>query len=399
MYQWQLEYGAEIGKLKKSLDGLVNERESLYEERRNVIHSVREAGAKLEMIETQLNAIAFKKSRMQAAETRHRRQKEVDDRRVARQEAIQERQKRDKEYQERWAELEEPGTIFLALGDSYTIGESVKGRERCTLLMHPEDAAARGQRSRAARAEQRAFLRTSAHHQRHASEVTQTRQQRLEHGSRDSGAAPRDHQVQSEIRCKRQVFEHGQQWVTHGCGDQVVVVALPFGLGLRHHPRVLRAGDQRQHFAAVEGAVARRHRSPADVAAGAALSAVRLFERACHEPKIVPRAGRRIPFLAVKSTRNLAMRPRHHRESDNGKQHGRDEKPSRGRRGNRIRVRVAGEDQKKANHESDKADLRQPELRRRNTARGRGRKQVVKHAVNREADPADHQEMRVSGHL
>jgi uncharacterized coiled-coil DUF342 family protein len=117
------EYGNKIGRLKESLDTLINQRESLYEERRQVIHTVREAGAKLEMIETQLNAIAFKKSRMQAAEHRHKRQKEVDDRRVARQEAIQERVKRDKEYQERWNTLKEAALKKMSSGEKLTFDE------------------------------------------------------------------------------------------------------------------------------------------------------------------------------------------------------------------------------------------------------------------------------------
>jgi uncharacterized coiled-coil DUF342 family protein len=117
------EYGSKIGKLKDSLDILINQRESLYEERRKVIHTVREAGAKLEMIETQLNAIAFKKSRMQAAEHRHRKQKESDERRVARQEAIQERAKRDKEYQERWNALKEAALKKMSSGEKLTFDE------------------------------------------------------------------------------------------------------------------------------------------------------------------------------------------------------------------------------------------------------------------------------------
>lgn len=117
------EYGSKIGRLKESLDTLINQRESLYEERRQVIHTVREAGAKLEMIETQLNAIAFKKSRIQAAEHRHRRQKETDDRRVARQEAIQERVKRDKEYQERWNTLKEAALKKMSSGEKLTFDE------------------------------------------------------------------------------------------------------------------------------------------------------------------------------------------------------------------------------------------------------------------------------------
>ena len=123
IFRLKEEYGSKIGRLKESLDTLINQRESLYEERRQVIHTVREAGAKLEMIETQLNAIAFKKSRMQAAEYRHRRQRETDDRRVARQEAIQERVKRDKEYQERWNTLKEAALKKMSSGEKLTFDE------------------------------------------------------------------------------------------------------------------------------------------------------------------------------------------------------------------------------------------------------------------------------------
>jgi uncharacterized coiled-coil DUF342 family protein len=123
IFKLKEEYGSKIGKLKESLDTLINQRESLYEERRQVIHTVREAGAKLEMIETQLNAIAFKKSRMQAAEHRQRRQKEMDERRVARQEAIQERVKKDKEYQERWNTLKEAALKKMSSGEKLTFDE------------------------------------------------------------------------------------------------------------------------------------------------------------------------------------------------------------------------------------------------------------------------------------
>jgi uncharacterized coiled-coil DUF342 family protein len=123
IFKLKEEHGNKIGKLKESLDTLINQRESLYEERRQVIHTVREAGAKLEMIETQLNAIAFKKSRMQAAEHRHRKQREMDDRRVARQEAIQERTKRDKEYQERWNTLKEAALKKMSSGEKLTFDE------------------------------------------------------------------------------------------------------------------------------------------------------------------------------------------------------------------------------------------------------------------------------------
>jgi uncharacterized coiled-coil DUF342 family protein len=123
IFKLKEEYGTKIGKLKESLDNLINIREGLYEERRQVIHTVREAAAKLEMIETQLNAIAFKRSRMQAAEYRHKKQKEMGERRAARQEAIQERAKRDKEYQERRNALKEAALKKMTTGKKLTFDE------------------------------------------------------------------------------------------------------------------------------------------------------------------------------------------------------------------------------------------------------------------------------------
>jgi uncharacterized coiled-coil DUF342 family protein len=123
IFKLKEEYGSKIGKLKESLDNLINLRESLYEERRKIIHTVREAAAKLEMIETQLNAIAFKKSRMQAAEYRQKKQKETVERRVARQEAMQERAKRDKEYQERRNALKEVALKKMSSGKKLTFDE------------------------------------------------------------------------------------------------------------------------------------------------------------------------------------------------------------------------------------------------------------------------------------
>ena len=123
IFKQKEEYGNNIGKLKESLENLINLRESLYDERRQVIHAVREATAKLEMIDTQLNAIAFKKSRIQAAEHRHRRQREMDDRRKDRQGAFQEKARRDKEYQERWNALKEAALKKMSSGEKLTFDE------------------------------------------------------------------------------------------------------------------------------------------------------------------------------------------------------------------------------------------------------------------------------------
>lgn len=123
IFRQKEEIGNKIGKLKESIEGLVNTREALYEERRQNIHTVREAAAKLEMIETQLNAIAFKKNRTAQAETRQRKTKEMEERRVARQEAIQERARRDKEYQERWNTQKEIAMKKMAAGEKLTFDE------------------------------------------------------------------------------------------------------------------------------------------------------------------------------------------------------------------------------------------------------------------------------------
>jgi uncharacterized coiled-coil DUF342 family protein len=63
IFQQKSELGDKIGKLKGSLDKLLNLRESLYEERRKARNELREAEAKLEMVNTQLNAIEYRRAR------------------------------------------------------------------------------------------------------------------------------------------------------------------------------------------------------------------------------------------------------------------------------------------------------------------------------------------------
>jgi uncharacterized coiled-coil DUF342 family protein len=58
------DFGNKIGELKKILDILLDAREKLYEERRKIIRDVRETAAKLEMVNTQINAIEFRKSKI-----------------------------------------------------------------------------------------------------------------------------------------------------------------------------------------------------------------------------------------------------------------------------------------------------------------------------------------------
>ena len=123
IFDLKSEFGNKIGELKKSLDVLLNLRENLYEERRKIIREVREAAAKLEMVETQLNAIEFRKSRIQAAEYRQRKQKESGERRESRYEVAQERAKRSKENQERWNTLKEAALKKMSSGEKLTFDE------------------------------------------------------------------------------------------------------------------------------------------------------------------------------------------------------------------------------------------------------------------------------------
>jgi uncharacterized coiled-coil DUF342 family protein len=123
IFDLKSEFGNKIGELKKSLDFLLNLRENLYEERRKTIRDVRESAAKLEMVETQLNAIEFRKSRIQAAEYRQRKQKESGERRESRYEVAQERAKRSKENQERWNTLKEAALKKMSSGEKLTFEE------------------------------------------------------------------------------------------------------------------------------------------------------------------------------------------------------------------------------------------------------------------------------------
>jgi uncharacterized coiled-coil DUF342 family protein len=123
IFDQKSEFGNKIGKLKESLDTLLNLRESLYEERRKEIHGMREIGAKLEMVETQLNAIEFRKSRMQYMQHRQRKQREGEERRASRYGATQERTKRNKENQERWNMLKEVALKKMSNGEKLTFDE------------------------------------------------------------------------------------------------------------------------------------------------------------------------------------------------------------------------------------------------------------------------------------
>ncbi len=114
--------GKRIGVIKVELDRLVNLREDLYEERRKVVHTLKEATAKLEMAETQLSAIEFRRSRAQAI-GRQRRHREHEGRREISHEAAQERVRRSKENQERWNILKEEALKKMSSGEKLTFEE------------------------------------------------------------------------------------------------------------------------------------------------------------------------------------------------------------------------------------------------------------------------------------
>jgi uncharacterized coiled-coil DUF342 family protein len=123
IFDQKSEFGNKIGSVKAELDRLMNLRENLYEKRRKVIHAIREAAAKLEMVETQLNAIEFRRSRTQAIGSRQRKQKEYEGRRENRYEATQDRARRTKENQERWNVLKEQALKKMSSGEKLTFEE------------------------------------------------------------------------------------------------------------------------------------------------------------------------------------------------------------------------------------------------------------------------------------
>jgi len=125
IFDQKAEIGKGIGKLKSNLDELLNKREELYEERRAIIHQVREAGAKLEMVDTQLNAIEFKKSRLQYSSERQKRHgdRERDRDRRSRHEVPQDKMRKNRENQELWNSLKEVAMKKMTGGEKLTFDE------------------------------------------------------------------------------------------------------------------------------------------------------------------------------------------------------------------------------------------------------------------------------------
>lgn len=120
IFQQKSELGDKIGKLKGNLDKLLNLRESLYEERRKARSELREAEAKLEMVDTQLNAIEYRRARQANFRTRFG---NIGDKRDFKYDNAQERIKRNKENLELLNIAKEAALKKMSSGRKLTFDE------------------------------------------------------------------------------------------------------------------------------------------------------------------------------------------------------------------------------------------------------------------------------------
>jgi len=120
IFQQKSELGDKIGRLKGSLDKLLNQRESLYEERRKSRSELREAEAKLEMVDTQLNAIEYRRARQANYRTRSG---TSGDKREYKYDNSQERMRRNKENMELLNLAKEAALKKMSSGRKLTFDE------------------------------------------------------------------------------------------------------------------------------------------------------------------------------------------------------------------------------------------------------------------------------------
>ena len=116
------EFGNKIGELKKVLDTLLDDREKFYEERRKIIRDVRETTAKLEMVNTQINAIEFRKSKITSFGGK-RRPKDSHDKNYSGFQSSKERTKRSKENVQIWNSMKEQALKKMSSGEKLTFDE------------------------------------------------------------------------------------------------------------------------------------------------------------------------------------------------------------------------------------------------------------------------------------
>ena len=116
------EFGNKIGELKQVLDTLLDNRENLYEERRKVIRDVRETSAKLEMVNTQINAIEFRKSKLSSIGSK-RRSRDIHDKNYSSFQSSKERAKKNKENMQIWNSMKEQALKKMSSGEKLTFDE------------------------------------------------------------------------------------------------------------------------------------------------------------------------------------------------------------------------------------------------------------------------------------
>ena len=116
------EFCNKIGDLKKILDTLLDAREKLYEERRKIIRDVRETAAKLEMVNTQINAIEFRKSKITSFGGK-RRPRDSHDKNYSGFQSSKDRAKRSKENVQIWNSMKEQALKKMSSGEKLTFDE------------------------------------------------------------------------------------------------------------------------------------------------------------------------------------------------------------------------------------------------------------------------------------
>ncbi|HYJ02190.1 MAG TPA: hypothetical protein VEW92_08255 [Nitrososphaeraceae archaeon] len=116
------EFGNKIGELKQILDTLLDSREKLYEERRKIIRDVRETAAKLEMVNTQINAIEFRKSKINSFGGK-RRSRDTRDKNYSGFQSSKERSRRSKENEQIWNSMKEQALKKMSSGEKLTFDE------------------------------------------------------------------------------------------------------------------------------------------------------------------------------------------------------------------------------------------------------------------------------------
>jgi uncharacterized coiled-coil DUF342 family protein len=117
------DFGTKIGELKQVLDKLLDNREQLYEERRKIIRDVRETSAKLEMVNTQINAIEFRRSKINSVGGGKRRTRDSHDKNYTGFQSSKDRARKNKENIQIWNSMKEQALKKMSSGEKLTFDE------------------------------------------------------------------------------------------------------------------------------------------------------------------------------------------------------------------------------------------------------------------------------------